>query len=302
MSYGLLALLDDVAALVKLNAANLDDIAAQVSKTGSKVSGIVIDDAAVTPKYVVGLDPKRELAIIIAIAKSSLINKLVFLTPIALLLGFFLPDIIQPILMLGGAYLCFEGYEKLHHIFAHKEAQNITELPQITADELEKIRIKSAVRTDFILSAEIIAITYSTVAQSPLFEQISVMSLIAILITFAVYGAVGLIVKADDFGLYLAKQKSYISQKIGRAIVRVMPIFLKILSYVGTAAMLWVGAEIIIHGIPILHHQIEHLAQYFPKVAVVAWLLKAGIAAICGVFFGAIVAGVISIAQKIWKK
>jgi predicted DNA repair protein MutK len=302
MASGLLALLDDVVALVKLNAANLDDISAQVGKTGSKVSGIVIDDAAVTPKYVVGLDPKRELSIIVAIAKSSLINKLIFLMPIALLLGFFLPWLIQPILMVGGGYLCFEGYEKLHHIFAHNKPETKAEMIEITPDDLEKMRIKSAVRTDFILSAEIIAISYSTVADSTIIEQLSVISLIAVLITIAVYGTVGVIVKMDDFGLYLVQQKSSLSKKIGHSIVRIMPIFLSILSYVGTAAMLWVGAEIIIHGIAPLHHHIEALAQHFPKIAIVAWLFKAGIAAICGIFFGAIIAFAISMSQKIWKK
>ncbi len=294
---GLLALLDDIAALVKINAASLDDVAAQVTKTGSKVSGIVIDDAAVTPKYVIGLSPKRELAIIFAIAKQSVINKLLFLTPAALLLGFFLPWLIQPILMLGGCYLCFEGYEKLHHIFApqHEDA-----LPAeiITADELEQIRIKSAVRTDLILSSEIIAITYHNVATQPLITQIIVMIIVASGITIAVYGFVGIIVKADDFGLWLTRTKHRFLQQFGRAIVQFMPYFLNVLSYIGTAAMLWVGAEIIAHGIPILHHLLEKIT--LPNQAL-QWLCKVVICAISGAALGSIIALIVNITQKYRK-
>ena len=179
MASGLLALLDDVSALVKVSAASLDDVPTQVARTSGKVSGIVIDDAAVTPKYVVGLDPSRELSIIFQIAKKSLINKLLILSPAALLLGFFAPWAITPILMLGGAYLCFEGYEKVHSMFSkhHTEADGKSRdnLKVITPEELEKERIKGAVRTDMILSAEIVAITYATVAEETLVTQIIVM-------------------------------------------------------------------------------------------------------------------------------
>src|SRR5919107_2219026 len=192
MATGLLALLDDVAALVKVSAASLDDVPAQVAKTTGKVSGIVIDDTAVTPKYVVGLDPSRELSIIFQIAKKSLINKVFILTPAALLLGYFAPWAITPILMLGGAYLCFEGYEKVHSMFSkhhHVEAED-AEVKAITPEELEKERVTSAVRTDIILSAEIMAIAYSQVATNPLVNQIIVMLAVAVFITAAVYGYV----------------------------------------------------------------------------------------------------------------
>ena len=293
MSVGLLALLDDVAAMVKASAASLDDIATQVAKTGSKVSGIVIDDAAVTPKYVVGLDPKRELAIIYKIAKKSLINKLVFLAPGALVLGFAAPWAITPILMCGGAYLCFEGYEKVHailtkHPVAH--AAHAENMPTITPEELEKIRVTSAVKTDLILSAEIIAITYATVADSDLAHQILVLGAIAIGITVAVYGFVGFIVKVDDMGLYLAKRSRIAAiRAFGRALVKGMPGFLKVLGMIGTAAMLWVGAEIIIHGIAPLHHELESLQHRFASPAL-AWVVKASLCAVTGLILGWVIA------------
>src|SRR5688572_2408817 len=185
MATGLLALLDDVAALVKASAASLDDVPAQVAKTTGKVSGIVIDDTAVTPKYVVGLDPSREISIIYQIAKKSLINKLLILSPSALLLGYFAPWAITPILMLGGAYLCFEGYEKVHSMFSkhhevHPESEDVI---VITPEELEKERVTGAVRTDIILSAEIMAIAYSQVVGKPILNQVIVMLAVAVFIT-----------------------------------------------------------------------------------------------------------------------
>lgn len=304
MSIGLLALLDDVAALVKVSAATLDDIPAQVAKTSGKVSGIVIDDAAVTPKYVVGLDPKRELFIICNIGKKSLINKLIFLGPAALILGFFAPWIIQPILMLGGAYLCFEGYEKLHSIFAHHDVEEQTEnITEITAEDLEIERTQSAVRTDFILSAEIMAITYATVTNKDITTQIIVMVCVAIAITIAVYGFVGLIVKADDFGVHLAKEKNHaLIKKLGRGIVLFMPHFLMVLGYIGTAAMLWVGAEIIAHGIPPFHHGLYNISQSLSSMPILAWVAKVGVCAIGGIFLGAIIAHIVQASQKIFKK
>ena len=208
MSSGLLAILDDVSALLKATAASLDDVPTQVAKTTSRVAGIVIDDAAVTPKYVVGLDPSRELIIIFHIARSSLFYKLFVLSPIVMILGYMAPWIITPLLMIGGAFLCFEGYEKVHDIFFSKgeKNQNAETLDKISPEDLEKLRIKSAVRTDFILSAEIVAITYSTVLENPLINQIAVLLCVAILITLVVYGFVAFLVKVDDFGLYLAKK------------------------------------------------------------------------------------------------
>ncbi len=307
MSTGLLALLDDIAALVKVSAASLDDIPTQVAKTTGKVSGIVIDDTAVTPKYVVGLDPKRELSIIYQIAKKSIVNKVIFLGPIALLLGYFAPTLIPYVLMVGGAYLCFEGYEKIHSIFsksAHTtDDQPTAEMEVITPEGLEKERVGSAVRTDFILSAEIMAIAYSTVAESPLINQIVVLFIVAIFITVAVYGFVALIVKADDIGVHMAKTSANPTiQKIGRGLVKSMPRFLIILGYVGTAAMLWVGAEIIAHGIPFLHHQLEALESALGGVPAVAWLVKVIMLALGGVVLGAVIAQVITLGQKIFKR
>ena len=299
MSSGLLALLDDVAALVKVTAASLDDIPAQVAKTSGKVSGIVIDDAAVTPKYVVGLDPSRELSIIYNIGKKSLVNKLLYLAPAALLLGSFAPFLITPLLMLGGAYLCFEGYEKVHSMLHPDTPVVEAAMEAITPDELEKIRIESAVKTDFILSAEIIAITYATVADKPLATQIAVLVSIAIGITVAVYGVVGLIVKMDDIGLHMAKQsRTALMRKLGRGLVMGMPKFLKILGLIGTAAMLWVGAEIIAHGIAPLHHALEGLGHMLAAMPAVAWFAKAFACALGGLVVGFIVEKILAFIPK----
>lgn len=308
MSIGLFALLDDVAALIKVTAATLDDIPAQVAKTTGKVSGVVIDDAAVTPKYVVGLDPSRELSIIYNIAKKSMINKLLFLGPATVLLGYFAPWAITPILMVGGAYLCFEGYEKVHSIFAHHDdhdnetAANTEGYVEITPEELEKERIAGAVTTDLILSAEIMAITYGTVRDEVLMSQIVVMLCVAIGITIAVYGFVALIVKADDLGLHMAKDKYHAAiRKTGRGIILSMPYFLTTLGYIGTAAMLWVGAEIIAHGIPPLHHVLEDVGAMLESVPFFAWFAKVLLCAIGGLILGAIIEQGLKPVQKIIK-
>lgn len=303
MASGLLALLDDVAALVKVTAATLDDIPAQVAKTSGKVSGIVIDDAAVTPKYVVGLDPSRELSIIFNIAKKSLVNKILFLTPTMLLLGFFLPWLITPILMIGGAYLCFEGYEKIHSMLVPHEVKNTVSVDDITPEELEKIRTASAIRTDFILSAEIMAITFATVADKEFLGQIMVMFSVAVLITIAVYGFVGLIVKMDDIGLHFAKDKynSFI-RKCGRGLVTVMPKLLMILSYIGTAAMLWVGADIIAHGIPPIYHGLMVVQDSLSFVPILGWFVKATISAMGGVIIGFCIAMIMPFVIKLKEK
>jgi uncharacterized protein len=306
MATGLLALLDDVAALVKVSAASLDDVPTQVAKTTGKVSGIVIDDTAVTPKYVVGLDPKRELSIIFQIAKKSLINKALYLGPAALLLGYFAPGVIPYLLMLGGAYLCFEGYEKVHSMFSksHEPTDEPTEeMDVITPQQLEKERVGSAVRTDFILSAEIMAIAYATVADSPLMNQIVVLLTVAVFITIAVYGFVGLIVKADDIGVHMAQEKFHpTTRKIGRGIVKSMPKFLTILGYVGTAAMLWVGAEIIAHGLPFMHHPLESLEQAFSGIPALGWLIKVVLLALGGIVLGFIIAQVLNLGKKLFKR
>lgn len=307
MSIGLFALLDDVAALIKVTAASLDDIPAQVAKTSTKVSGVVIDDAAVTPKYVVGLSPKREIHIIYNIAKKSMINKLIILGPATVLLGYFAPWAITPILMLGGAYLCFEGYEKVHSIFAHHDEDGQKDegedYIEITPEQLEKDRIDSAVTTDMILSAEIMAITYGTVRDEQLMPQIVVMVLVAIGITIAVYGVVALIVKMDDLGLHMAKDKYHaVIRKTGRGLIAGMPYFLGTLGYVGTAAMLWVGAEIIAHGIPALHHGLDAINQALIDMPVAAWFAKVLACATGGLIVGAIVAQLVGPAQKLYGR
>lgn len=304
-AFRIFALLDDIGALVKASAASLDDVPTQVAKTTGKVSGIVIDDTAVTPKYVVGLDPMRELSIIYQIAKKSLINKLLILSPAALLLGYFAPWAITPILMLGGAYLCFEGYEKVHSMFSkHQdvEAENV-EVKIITPEELEKERVTSAVRTDIILSAEIMAIAYSQVTGQAIVNQIVVMLAVAVFITVAVYGFVGLIVKADDIGVHLALEKHHpVTRKFGRGIVKFMPHFLTILGYVGTAAMLWVGAEIIAHGIPFTSHLLHNLEHALAEIPALAWFAKALACGVAGLILGFVVEKIVVLVKKVFGK
>ncbi|TDH26976.1 DUF808 domain-containing protein [Segetibacter sp. 3557_3] len=305
MPSGFFALLDDISALVKASAASLDDVPAQVAKTTGKVSGIVIDDTAVTPKYVVGLNPARELSIIFRIAKKSLINKVLILSPAALLLGFFAPWAITPILMLGGSYLCYEGYEKVHSMFSkhhdvHVESEN---LKVITPEELENERVTSAVRTDVILSAEIMAIAYSQVTGDPIVNQIVVMLAVAVFITVAVYGFVGLIVKADDIGVHFAQDKyNPTTRKFGRGIVKFMPHFLSFLSYVGTAAMLWVGAEIIAHGMPLTNHLLHDLEHALANMPVLAWFAKALACLIGGLLLGFIIDKLVKLVKPLFSK
>ena len=305
MASGFFALLDDISALVKASAASLDDVPAMVTKTTGKVSGIVIDDTAVTPKYVVGLDPSRELSIIYRIAKKSLVNKLLILSPGALLLGYFAPWVITPVLMLGGAYLCYEGYEKVHHMFSKKHEVDAGDeiVETITPEELEQQRVTGAVRTDIILSAEIIAIAYSQVTGQPLLNQVVVMLAVAVFITVAVYGFVGLIVKADDIGVHLAKDKFHpVVRKFGRGMVKFMPGFLQMLGYVGTAAMLWVGAEIIAHGIPLTAHWLHNLEVALAHIPALGWFTKVVACALGGLVIGFVVDVIVRLVKKMLGK
>lgn len=307
MSTGLLALLDDIGAIVKVTAASLDDIATQTGNAGTSAIGVVIDDAAVTPKYVVGLSPKRELPIIWNIAKGSLKNKILFLIPAALILGGLAPWAIQPILAFGGVYLCLEGYEKIHHVLhkmrhkeAHLEAHAATEtMPTITPDELEKQRTSGAIRTDFILSAEIVAISYAVVTDTHIVMQAVVLIIIAVGITLGVYGTVALIVKADDLGAHMARHgKSDIIKKLGLNIIKAMPAFLKILGTIGTAAMLWVGGGIVIHSVPVLHHSMEHLSHSLHLEGGLKWLFEATLSGVFGCFIGAAAAKIYGFASQ----
>jgi len=319
MSVGLIALLDEVAALAKAAAASLDDVAAQAAKAGGKAAGVVIDDAAVTPRYVTGLSASRELPIIGKIALGSLKNKLLFLLPAALALSFLLPPAIVPLLMLGGLYLCYEGAEKVFElVFPHAAHEHEAKVESINIDArtIEDEKVASAIRTDFILSAEIMAITLGTVSASGLVMQAIVLGAVGILITAAVYGAVALIVKADDFGLMLARLSSKslfaaLARAIGRGLVQAMPHFLKALGIVGTAAMVWVGGGIILHGLEtyglswpthVLHEAGAAAASAVPAIGGLAsWLVQAAGSGIVGLVIGALAIPVAShVISPLW--
>jgi predicted DNA repair protein MutK len=331
LSSGLIALLDDVAALAKVAAVTLDDAAAQAAKAGAKAAGIVIDDAAVTPRYAVGFAANRELPIIGKIALGSLKNKLFFLLPASLALSFAAPWAITPLLMVGGAYLCFEGFEKvLELVWPHEEHDAPDPVAAIPAEaaEVEAERVSGAIRTDFILSAEIMAIALATISASSFWTQALVLAVVGIGITALVYGAVAVIVKADDVGLALAQSKRPVSglagiwrgrpangdarspnaadralgpltRSVGRGLVFGMPYFLKVLSLVGTLAMLWVGGGIIIHGLAGygwagIEHWIHAVAvaigHAVPLVgAAVEWLATATGSGIFGLAVGGVV-------------
>jgi predicted DNA repair protein MutK len=252
MPSGLIALLDDVATIAKLAASSIDDVAAAAGKAGTKAAGVVIDDTAVTPRYVVGLDPERELPIIGKIAVGSLKNKLLFLLPGALFLTAFAPWAIVPILMVGGSYLAFEAAEKITEKVLgehHHQAKLLESIDD--PKELEQLQVKGAIRTDFILSAEIMAIALASLNNLTLATTAAALVAVAFAITFGVYGAVALIVKLDDIGLHLATKPR--TRHLGNALVHVVPRLLSFISGLGTAAMLWVGGGILVHGFEVLH-------------------------------------------------
>lgn len=295
MSTGLIALLDDIAGIAKMAAASLDDVAAAAGKAGAKAAGVVIDDAAVTPRYVVGFAAARELPIIRRIAVGSLRNKLVFLLPAALALSAFAPWAITPLLMLGGAWLCYEGAEKVwgalfpHAAHAHEEAIG---LAGADAQAVEDAKVRAAIGTDFILSAEIMAIALATIPEATLPMQAAILAAVALGITAAVYGAVALIVKADDAGVALAASTSPAIAALGRGLVRAVPPFLKALAVIGTAAMLWVGGGIVIHGLEEMGlagpaHLVEALAHPVSAAPILAWLAMAAGAGVAGLALGA---------------
>lgn len=303
---GLLALLDDVAAISKVAAASIDDVAGQAVKAGAKAAGAVIDDAAVTPKYVHGFDAERELPIVWKIARGSIFNKMVILLPVALVLSVFAPWAIAPLLMLGGAYLCYEGAEKVAHAFGQNDTHDSEKHINTEGDgaALEEQRVAGAIKTDFILSAEIMTIALSTIpAEDPIWMKALILTVVAIGITVAVYGFVALIVKADDVGVSLAGRANGAVAALGRGIVKFMPGFMKVLTIVGTAAMIWVGGQIILHGLGEMgwhgpydwvHHMAELAAAAIPQAPGLAgWLTTVFFDGIFGLILGLILIPVI---------
>ena len=323
MSIGLIALLDDIAGLAKVAAASLDDVTAQAAKAGAKAAGVVIDDAAVTPRYVTGFSASRELPIVGKIALGSLKNKLIYLLPAALVLSLFAPWAITPLLMIGGAYLCYEGSEKVFEaLFPHgaHEHEAAVGAATRTAQNVEDEKVSGAIKTDFILSAEIMAITLASVPAGSTWMQATVLAVVGIGITALVYGGVALIVKADDAGVALARNDRPVSSLLrrgrqraplqtdrllapvtrvfGRGLVKAMPALLGILGIVGTAAMIWVGGGIIIHGLEgfgfaglghVIHDVAAAAGHAVPSFGgAVEWLVSAAAAGVFGLLLGAL--------------
>lgn len=283
----LLTLLDDIASI-------LDDVSILTKKAAAKTAGVLGDDLALNAEQVSGVVSRRELPVVWAVAKGSFVNKLI-LVPLALIISAFAPWAVTPLLMIGGLYLCFEGVEKLHHAFSHKEKkcpevaeQNLTHLAASTPTEkveTEAEKIKGAIRTDFVLSAEIIAITLGVVEKQSLLYQALSLSSIAIIMTVGVYGLVAGIVKLDDAGLYLSKRADAFSKALGKGILWMAPFLMKLLSILGTAAMFLVGGGIVVHGIPWLHHQIEHLVAGMHGMVstVISSLLNGAVGLVAGI-------------------
>mgnify|MGYP001737929603 FL=1 len=308
MSGGLVALLDDIATLAKVTASSIDDVAANAVKASSKAVGVVIDDTAVTPQYVSGLSPARELPIIGKIARGSLINKLFIILPIALLLTWLAPRVLPFLLVVGGAYLCFEGGEKvlenLGWLPGHHEEHD--EGGATSSEELEKGIVASATRTDLILSAEIMLVSMAGLGGETGIMRVAILIAVAFFMTFFVYGLVALLVKADDFGLHLAKDaikpednRPGPVDNVGRTIVRVMPHIFNVIGVVGTVAMLWVGGHLVIEnlaevGVPVFHHILE-VAEHAVSAAggFVTWLVETLLSGIFGVILGAVIAWIV---------
>ena len=301
----LLALIDDIATI-------LDDVSVMAKVAATKTTGVLGDDLALNAQQVTGVHADRELPVVWAVARGSLRNKLI-LVPAALAISAFVPWLITPLLMLGGAYLCFEGFEKIAHRFwphggdeAHERLALALADPAVDMVALEKDKIKGAVRTDFILSAEIIAITLGVVANAPLITQVTVLAGIAIVMTFGVYGLVAGIVKLDDAGLYLSQQAGSFQRGLGKAILAGAPWMMKALSIVGTAAMFMVGGGILVHGVPalgeMLHHA-ERAAHGLPGVGgVLGWLANPLASAIAGIVAGGVVFMLVNLGQRLYKR
>jgi predicted DNA repair protein MutK len=300
VSAGLAALLDDVAALARAASASLDDVAAGASRAGVKAAGVVVDDTAVTPRYVRGVRPARELPMIKRIAIGSLRNKLLVILPAALVLSELLDWLLTPLLMIGGAYLCFEGAEKLSELVRPHQAG-----AEIEGEPDEDTLVRAAIRTDFILSAEIMVIALNEVTEEPLVSRAIILILVALVITGGVYGVVGAIVKMDDIGLRLARTRAAATAKLGRGLVRAMPIVMAVLSTVGIAAMLWVGGHILLVGLDELgvhgpYGTVHSLEGDVHDVAggVGGWLAETAASAVLGLVVG----GTIVAASRLRKR
>lgn len=310
-------ILDDVALMTKVaakkSAAVADDVAAMTKVATQKTAGVLGDDLALNAQQVTGVSADRELPVVWAVAKGSMVNKAI-LVPAALAISAFVPVLITPLLMLGGAFLCFEGVEKLAHKFLHSEAEDAAEHeshlqananPAVDLVAFEKDKIKGAVRTDFILSAEIIVIALGTVATAPFMQQVAVLVGIAILMTVGVYGLVGGIVKLDDLGLWLSQKSSSAAQGLGRGLLVAAPWLMKFLSVAGTAAMFLVGGGILVHGIAPLHHAIEGAGAAVAQGALGGlWqaLATNGLNGVAGIVAGALVLGAVTLLQKLRKR
>ena len=304
MATSLLALIDDIATV-------LDDVSLMTKVAAKKTAGVLGDDLALNAQQVTGVNADRELPVVWAVAKGSFRNKAI-LVPAALLISAFLPWAITPLLMLGGAFLCYEGFEKLAHRFLHSDDSDHAETVKALADPsvdmvaFEKKKISGAVRTDFILSAEIIAITLGTVAAASFSQQVMVLVGIAILMTIGVYGLVAAIVKLDDLGLALSKRASGVASTIGSGILSVAPWLMKSLSVIGTAAMFMVGGGILTHGIRAVHHFIEnstHEALGLPYVgAVLGGLLPTLLDAAFGIIAGGVVLALVTLGGRLFKR
>ncbi|HEY8571725.1 DUF808 domain-containing protein [Phenylobacterium sp.] len=307
MASGLVALLDDVAGIAKIAAASIDDVAGAAGKAGVKAAGVVVDDTAVTPGYAMGFTPDRELPIVWKIALGSLRNKFFFLLPGALLLSAFAPWAVTPLLMIGGAYLAFEATEKILEAVRHEDHSDEPQELALSSAELEKQKVAGAIRTDLILSAEIMAIALADVAERPFAIQAAALAVVGLAITIGVYGVVGLIVKMDDIGLHMASRDSALGKRVGSWLVKGMPVVLSGLATVGTAAMLWVGGGIIVHGlheyhVPVVPGLVEgfsHWAGGVPGVgAVTGWLAYAVGSSVVGLVVGGALAAVMAVVLR----
>ena len=303
MASGLAALLDDVAALAKMAAASVDDVGAAAGRASAKAAGVVVDDTAVTPAYVRGLAAKRELPIIRKIALGSIRNKLLFILPVALILSEFVPTLVEVILMCGGTYLCFEGAEKVHHLLSRKPEHHTDVPAAAVGPEAEARTVSGAIRTDFILSGEIMVIALKEVLDEGIVARGVILVVVAVVITTIVYGVVAVIVKMDDVGLRLAQLPQASSQKIGRFLVAAMPKVLAVLSVVGTIAMLWVGGHILLAGSHELGwdwpydrvHDAEHAVDGVAGIGgALAWVVNTAVSAVVGVAVGALVVAIVT--------